>query len=139
MTEGRSTGIKKIIDAMAQNGSPKPLFDFDAEHTFFQVTLPVHKEVLKELNSSESESTPQVHPQVTPQVMNLLKSVEGEMSRDEIMQKMGLKDIKNFRDIYLNPAINTVLIALTIPEKPQSSKQKNKLTALGKMALKEQQ
>ncbi len=83
---------------------------------------------------------PKVTPQVTPQVMrNLLKSVEGEMSRDEIMQKMGLKDIKNFRDIYLNPAINTVLIALTIPEKPQSSKQKYKLTALGKMALKEQQ
>jgi ATP-dependent DNA helicase RecG len=45
MTEGRSTGIKKIIDAMAENGSPKPHFEFDEEHTYFQVTLPIHETV----------------------------------------------------------------------------------------------
>lgn len=78
--------------------------------------MPVHKEVLKELISAESESTPKSPPKsppkFTPQVKNLLKkNVEGEMSRDEIMQKMELKDIKNFRDIYLNPAINAALIA----------------------------
>ena len=43
MTEGRSTGIKKIIDAMTENGSPKPHFEFDEDHTFFQVTLPIHE------------------------------------------------------------------------------------------------
>lgn len=48
MTEGRSTGINKILDVMAKNSSPKPEFEFDDEHTYFQVKLPVHEEVLKE-------------------------------------------------------------------------------------------
>lgn len=135
MTEGRSTGIKKIIDAMAQNGSPKPSFTFDAEHTFFQVTLSVHFEVLKKEEDAKEVST----PQVTPQVLSLLQCIEGEMSRDEIMQKMGLKDIKNFRDGYLNPAVGDGWIELTIPDKPKSPKQKYKLTVLGKIELKEKQ
>ncbi len=59
------------------------------------------------------------------------------MSRDEIMQKIGLKDRKNFRDGYLNPAIVDGLVELTIPDKPQSSKQKYTLTPLGKQVLKD--
>jgi hypothetical protein len=34
---------------MTENTSPKPIFDFDEEHTYYQVTLPVHQEVLKKL------------------------------------------------------------------------------------------
>ena len=33
MTEGRSTGIPKILHAMEQNGSPPPEFEFDEDHT----------------------------------------------------------------------------------------------------------
>jgi ATP-dependent DNA helicase RecG len=63
MTEGRSTGIKKIIDAMAENGSPKPHFEFDEEHTYFQVTLPIHETVKEQMvitvgTPSESVGTP---------------------------------------------------------------------------------
>ncbi|MEI6787527.1 MAG: ATP-binding protein [bacterium] len=42
MTEGRATGIPKILHAMKANGSPPPVFDFDADHTFFMCRLPVH-------------------------------------------------------------------------------------------------
>ena len=42
MTEGRSTGIPKIMHAMESNGSPPPIFDFDEDHSFFMVRLPVH-------------------------------------------------------------------------------------------------
>ena len=44
LAEGRLTGIPKIFDAMRANGSPAPRFDFDAERTFFEVTLPAHPE-----------------------------------------------------------------------------------------------
>ena len=43
LTEGRSTGISKIIKAMAANGSPAPEFETDDEHSYFLIRLPVHE------------------------------------------------------------------------------------------------
>lgn len=62
----------------------------------------------------------------------MLKILKGEMTRDEIMNSLGLNDRKNFREVYLNPAIEDELVSLTIPDKPTSSKQKYRLTELGK-------
>lgn len=42
LAEMRNTGIPTIIREMKQNGSPPPRFDFDAERTYFRVTLPAH-------------------------------------------------------------------------------------------------
>lgn len=42
LTEGRSTGLEKIRAALAQNGSPEPLFETDEGRTFFAVTLYMH-------------------------------------------------------------------------------------------------
>lgn len=39
LTEGRGTGIPKILRAMRENGSPDPIFEFDDEHSYFQVEL----------------------------------------------------------------------------------------------------
>ena len=44
LAEARGTGIPKVFRSMQQNGSPLPLFAFDAERTYFQVTLPAHPE-----------------------------------------------------------------------------------------------
>jgi len=42
LTEGRSTGIRKILKAMAANGSPRPEFETDEARTYFITRLPVH-------------------------------------------------------------------------------------------------
>ena len=42
LAEGRLTGLPKVFQAMAANGSPAPRFDFDEERTFFRATLPAH-------------------------------------------------------------------------------------------------
>ena len=44
LTEGRGTGIPKLLRAIRENGSPEPLLDSDEEHSCFAVTLPVHPE-----------------------------------------------------------------------------------------------
>ncbi|MDI9570101.1 MAG: ATP-binding protein [Pseudomonadota bacterium] len=44
LAEGRSTGIPKIYKAMRENGSGDPLFEFDAERTWFRTILPAHPE-----------------------------------------------------------------------------------------------
>ena len=42
LAEGRGTGIPKIRRRMDENGSPEPVFEFDAERTYFRVILPAH-------------------------------------------------------------------------------------------------
>ena len=44
LAEGRLSGLPKVFQAMADNGSPAPRFDFDEHRTYFQVTLPAHPE-----------------------------------------------------------------------------------------------
>ena len=48
LTEGRGTGLPSIYKAMADNGSPIPVFETDAEATYFLVTLPAHSAVSNE-------------------------------------------------------------------------------------------
>lgn len=73
-----------------------------------------------------------VTPQVTPQIKRLINAIDGEMSRQEIQQKIGLSDKKNFMEKYHKPAITMGVIELTIPNKPKSRLQKYRLTGLGK-------
>jgi hypothetical protein len=84
-------------------------------------------------------STPQVAPrptpQVTPQVMRLLQVSRGQMSRDQLQAALGLKDRKSFRDRYLRPALDAGLIAMTLPDKPNSRLQQYRLTVVGRAAL----
>ncbi len=44
MAEARGTGVPKVFRAMAENGSPRPRFEFDDSRTYFTVTLPAHPE-----------------------------------------------------------------------------------------------
>ncbi len=54
-----------------------------------------------------------------------------EMSRDELMAALKLKNRDNFQKTYLKPALKNNLIELTLPEKKTSKKQKYKLTKTG--------
>lgn len=56
-TEGRCTGIPKIIDAMRKNGSPPAEFEFDEDHSYFMVKLPVHPAALEVAESAMGEET----------------------------------------------------------------------------------
>lgn len=44
LAEARGTGLPKIRRSMQENGSPSPIFDFDAHRSYFRVTLPAHAE-----------------------------------------------------------------------------------------------
>ncbi len=78
---------------------------------------------------------PQVTPQVTPQVERLLKTLVGDMSRDQLQKAIGLQDRKSFRELYLAPALADGLIEMTIPEKPNSRLQKYRLADQGRTWL----
>ncbi|MDG6224860.1 MAG: ATP-binding protein [Candidatus Thermoplasmatota archaeon] len=78
---------------------------------------------------------PQDTPQVTPQDKMLFILYDKELSRDEIMEVIDLKDRKHFREIYLNPTIRSGFIEMTIPDKPNSPNQNYRLTSKGRSYL----
>jgi D-ribose pyranose/furanose isomerase RbsD len=54
---------------------------------------------------------------VTPQVKQLISIVNGEMSKEELMFALSLKDARNFRQRYLLPAISNNLIEMKQADK----------------------
>lgn len=63
----------------------------------------------------------------TEQVKRLLNAIgNNAFSTKELMELLGLKHRQTFRDNYLLPAMEKGLIEMTIPDKPNSSKQKYK-------------
>jgi ATP-dependent DNA helicase RecG len=73
----------------------------------------------------------QASEQITPEVLGMLAVIQGDMSRSEIMVALGLKDEKHFREHYQQTGIASGVISMTLPDKPRSSKQRYRLTALG--------
>ena len=72
-------------------------------------------------------------PYDTPQVKTLLKVLrQGAMNRKELMEKIGLRDVKYFTQYYLQPALLAGLLEMTIPDKPKSKNQSYRLTEKGK-------
>ena len=124
LTEGRGTGIPKILRAMRDNGSPPPEFDFDEDHSYFLVRLPVHPDIAR-------ASTDQVTGEVTGEVARLLVTLDGEMSRVQLQEALELRHEDHFRKAYLVPALEGGFIEMTIPDKPRSRLQKYRLTAAG--------
>jgi ATP-dependent DNA helicase RecG len=127
LTEGRSTGIPTIVETMRANGSPAPTFSTDSDRTYFLVELPVH-------SAFDGEITPKVTPEVTPEV-RLLLALTKPMNRQQLQAALGLKDEEHFRSVYLLPALQKAWIAMTIPDKPTSSKQSYRLTPKGRRKL----
>ncbi len=87
---------------------------------FIEFMLTVIHDTLQEMIA-----TVQVGVQVTEQVKRLLDVFADEaLSLQELMEKLGLKHRPNFRENYLLPALKQGLIEMTVPDKPNSSKQK---------------
>jgi Fic family protein len=91
------------------------------------------------IEALEIGSTPEVYPDVTPEVARLLAVLQGEMSSAELMQALGLKDEKHFRQNYRQKAIDAGVIAMTRPDSPRSSRQRYRLTPLGEQIRNQQE
>lgn len=54
LTEGRNTGFGKILRAIEANGSSKPEFETDEDHSYFISRLFVHEAFLKDEDSERN-------------------------------------------------------------------------------------
>ena len=87
--------------------------------------------MLRMIHEALKADAPQAAPQVTHQVERLLRVLVGELSRDELMAALNLRDRKSFRERYLAPALADGLIEMTQPATPNSPAQRYRLTEIG--------
>jgi len=139
LTEGRATGIPKILKVMAANGSPSPMFETDDERTSFVIRLPVHERARVTSAVATPEVTMEVTMEVTTEVATLLAAVNGEMPRQALQAALGLKNAEHFRKAYLAPAIAAGCLEMTLPDQPTSRLQRYRITDQGRQWLQRRQ
>ena len=77
------------------------------------------------INPSSTPQVPHKYPTSTPQVQELVRVLEGcELSLKEMMEKLHLKDRKNFMSNYLTPALESGLVVMMYPTQPKHPKQR---------------
>ena len=154
LTEGRATGIPVVFDAMRHNGSPDPIFETDENRTWFQVKLPIHPAFADMVenpiaNPSDDSITSQLGTLVSSLVSNLVSSESiyqdfakillfignGAFKRDNILRHIGLTNQTYNYQNYIEPLEKAGLIEKTLPDKPQSPKQRYILSAQGKSLI----
>lgn len=84
--------------------------------------------MLEAILDAVRDAAPQEPPQVSPQVRRLLHVMDGEMSRRDILEALGLRDRKWLRQGYLGPALQAGLIEMTRPRTPSARNQRYRLT-----------
>jgi hypothetical protein len=84
------------------------------------VTL--RRKVVGIFKASIGGSTGEVTGEVTEELSRLILAIHGEMKRIDLQAALGLKHQESFRDVYLIPSMTAGWVEMTIPEKPNSSK-----------------
>lgn len=124
--ERLGTGIPDMIKACVSAGLQEP--DLVQDEAF--------KVILWRPVKDTPYDTPYDTPHDTPHVSVLMRRfiliISGEMTRQELQETLGIKDLSYFRESYLTPAIELGMIEMTIPQKPKSKNQRYRLTTKGK-------
>ena len=123
LTEGRSTGIPKILRAMKQNGSPLPEFESDDDRSYFIIRLTARQD-----GDRPAEETIKLKAQAE---LVLRALSEGEMSMNELVEKLGLERRTGSLQRTVSELLEAALIQFTIPNRPNSRLQKYQLTNEG--------
>ena len=145
----KTVQVNPETDQVTDQVSPKTVQETDQvgpetdqetvqEHPQTDQESPQTDQVTDQVSPKTVQETDQVDPetdQVTVQVTELLAAIAGEATSEQLRKALDLKHKGHFRSSYLLPALKSGLIEMTIPDKPQSSKQRYRLTPKGQERL----
>jgi ATP-dependent DNA helicase RecG len=148
LSEGRGTGIPKILQSMRGNGSPEAALETDANRTSFLVRLPLRPapkvEIAVSIEGSskigatlgEAKVAPKVDPVVlgrmTVSVVRTILSLCQEARRpSELSQLLDIRDRMLLLYGHLGPLMAQGWLARTQPWSPQSPTQRYHITRAG--------
>jgi len=136
------SGIKRIRSLCQEYNVADPHLEVSDHWFTVSFPRPVGQKSDTATETQQDAPTPQVpskYPASSPQVMAILTAAAtGDVTREQLQTAAGLKDREYFRKKYLTVLLNSNLLEMTIPDKPRSSRQQYRLTALGHAMLKQQ-
>lgn len=127
LTEGRCTGIPTMRKAMADNGSPTPIFKTDEGRTYFFAELMAHPDMP---GIAAGNEPPKVAKDsgLKESAQKILQFLAGGPKRKiEIAEFLGVERRTNSFTQSLDSLRERGFIEFTIPEKPTSSRQQYRL------------
>jgi predicted HTH transcriptional regulator len=127
--ERLGTGTADIIRIARENNLQEP--DFEQKDEFKAILYRPSSDQVPTKYRLSSDQVPQNLLSTSVEVRNLLKVMEGEMSRKEMQQALELKHDGNFRENYLDPALADAIIEMKYPDSPNHPKQKYLITEKG--------
>lgn len=117
------SGYKRIVEACEKEGYPIP--KWEEFGCAVRITFYPHP-ATKALSAKPAPSRHQVGTKsgLSDEEQKLLKFCKSARGLQEMMSLLGWKDRTKFRNKFIRPLIEKGLLEMTIPDKPQSSKQK---------------
>lgn len=114
--------------------------EFHLENGFFILTVWRKQKLIKTFTQPTGEVagevTGEVAGEVTGEVIRLLKILVKEpLPRSKAQSLLKVKGQANFRERYVEPALKSKLIEMTIPDKPNNRLQKYRITSKGLQIL----
>lgn len=162
LTEGRGTGFPTIYGAMEANGSPKPIFETDADSTYFLTILPAHTGAgigahneassltfnnLDEIiafgngdsnvagNAAGRPAIAVISDYLHDRVPEMLSLLLNKIKRSELFESMDLSNQSKNRAKYLDPLIKVGWVAMEFPDEPTHPNQRYFTTPAGQRIL----
>ena len=133
--ERNGSGIGRMMDEMKVQGLEEPEFDWNG---FFRITFRRHEKGDEEHGGAVDKLvkgekvTKSLTKSLTKLQIQILKDSERPMSMLELDEITGVHHRSFFKKQHLDPLIEYGLMAMTVPDKPRSSKQKYVITEAGK-------
>ncbi len=129
--ERAGSGVPDIFATWADEGWSEPVVEeyYNPDRTIVTLTIATDQ-VTPQVDTTTPQVTPQVDtttPQVIPQIdeiNSLISFCEEPKTRQEIGEFLGLSDRKNIMGKYIKPLLEQNVLERTLPDKPNSSKQK---------------
>ena len=125
LVEGRNTGIPSMLRALEDNGSPLPLFETDADRSYFRVTFFVHSAFLED-KSQVAAVKPVTRKKKADVKTAILEALSAKpMMSQELAVLVGYSTHRSGAYLrVINELFSEGKIAFTNPENPRDKKQK---------------
>lgn len=125
-------GTNRVIKMCKDAGIAPPTFQEITGAAVVTFVVPVGRSTPQ----ATPQVTPQATPQVTPQVLAVLAAMVGaDRSRAELQKAARMRDREHFRKDYVEPMLAAGWIERTLPDRPQSPRQRYRLTAAGRTVI----
>ncbi len=131
LTEGRSTGIPRVINSLKENGSGMPVYETDSDRRYLRVIIPVHEAFLE--GSGDSVGTADMaksayrSPDETKALILESLRVNGCQSGSVLSMSLGYKGVNNTFRRCLRELMDEGEIEYLYPDSPKDKRQKIRL------------